>query len=69
MYTVQRDGIYLLTLNIKNVTPNGRINKNEDKFFANVEVAMKSPYGYLSATNWPLLHVTYFKFLHKNYLL
>lgn len=61
MYTVLRDGVYLLTVTIKpDISNYFELKNGEDKFTANLEVSMRGPHGYLSATNWPLLHVFYF---------
>lgn len=49
--------MYLLTVTIKQDT---RYVKKDSKFTANLEISMKGPHGYLSATNWPLLHVINF---------
>ncbi|XP_060840967.1 transmembrane protein 87A isoform X1 [Rhopalosiphum padi] len=53
VYTVLTDGVYLLTVTIKQDT---RYVQKDNKFTANLEISMKGPHGYLSATNWPLLH-------------
>lgn len=47
IYTITKDGLYLLTLNITSV--------NSKPFEAKVHVEMKGSYGYLSAAEWPLL--------------
>jgi len=57
VYTILTDGVYLLTVTIKQDT---RYVKKDSKFTANLEISMKGPHGYLSATNWPLLHVINF---------
>jgi len=49
--------VYLLTATVKQDT---RYVKLDDEFTANLEILMKGPHGYLSATNWPLLHVINF---------
>lgn len=49
IFTITKDGIYIFQLTI---------NQLEGKAFsANVHVEMKAPYGYLSASDWPLLLV------------
>lgn len=53
--------MYLLTATVKQDT---RYVKKDDKFTANIEILMKGPHGYLSATNWPLLHVINFNKVH-----
>jgi len=53
VYTVLTDGVYLLTVTIRQDT---RYVQKDNKFTANLEISMKGPHGYLSATNWPLLH-------------
>lgn len=56
MYTILQDGVYILTITIRPVF--SKIDQSE--FTANLEVSMRGPHGYLSAINWPLLHVIYF---------
>lgn len=53
VYTVLTDGVYLLTATVKQ---DDRYVQKDNKFTANLEISMKGPHGYLSATNWPLLH-------------
>lgn len=67
VYTVLRDGVYLLTLTIQPEIINPQQFDNENQFNGNLEVSMQGPHGYLSATNWPLLHVIYF-ITHCKYL-
>jgi len=51
--------MYLLTITIKPDSNDLVKHENdENKFTANLEVSMRGPHGYLSATNWPLLHVS-----------
>lgn len=52
--------MYLLTATVKQA----RYVKFDEDFTANIEISMKGPHGYLSATNWPLLHVINFNKLH-----
>ncbi|XP_065226214.1 transmembrane protein 87A isoform X1 [Planococcus citri] len=47
IYTITKDGLYLLTLNISFV--------DSKPFEAKVHIEMKGTYGYLSAAEWPLL--------------
>lgn len=57
VYTILRDGMYLLTITIKPDSNNLVEHENdENKFTANLKVSMRGPHGFLSATNWPLLH-------------
>lgn len=53
--------MYLLTATVKQDT---RYVNFDDEFSANIEISMKGPHGYLSATNWPLLHVNNFNKFH-----
>lgn len=61
VYTVLQEGAYLLSVSVK-PRPRDYSEPNDDqsKFFANLKVSMRGPHGFLSATNWPLLHVTCF---------
>ncbi|VVC27947.1 Hypothetical protein CINCED_3A014724 [Cinara cedri] len=57
VYTVLRDGVYLLTITIKpNIRNLPGFGIDDNKFSGNLEVSMRGPHGYLSATNRPLLH-------------
>lgn len=61
--------MYLLTITVKpiNVFPEPN---DQNKFTTYLEVSMRGPHGFLSATNWPLLHVIYFiDVTNKNYIL
>lgn len=61
VYTVLRDGVYILTITVTPMSTSPfKFNNDNNKFFANIEVSMRGPHGFLSAENWPLLHVTYF---------
>jgi len=52
--------MYLLTITIKPDSNNLVEHENDEKkFTANLKVSMQGPHGFLSATNWPLLHVVY----------
>lgn len=53
--------MYLLSVTIQPDTNNQEGFKNDlNKFSANLEVSMRGPHGFLSATNWPLLPVICF---------
>jgi len=54
VFTVHKDGVYLLIVYMK--LASGDINKN---FQAEVKVQMIGEQGYLSATEWPLLIVSH----------
>lgn len=53
--TIHKDGMYNFQLAIQSQRP----------FLAKVHIEMKAPYGYLSATDWPLLLVGKNKLKHK----
>lgn len=52
--------MYLLTVTIKPVGNYLESNNYPNQFTANLDVSMRGPHGFLSATNWPLLHVINF---------
>lgn len=54
--------MYLLTATVKQ---DNKYVQSDDKFTANIEISMKGPHGYLSATNWPLLHVINLNNVHE----
>lgn len=61
VYTVLQEGAYLLSVSVKQSSRDySEPNDDQSKFFATLKVSMRGPYGFLSATNWPLLHVICF---------
>ncbi|XP_050532146.1 transmembrane protein 87B [Daktulosphaira vitifoliae] len=56
VYTVPKDGMYLLTVTV--TTKNSQMPSSDtilENFTANLQITMCGPQGYLSASNWPLL--------------
>lgn len=60
VYTILENGMYLLTVTVKPINIFSEPKDNQNKFTTYLEVSMQGPHGFLSATNWPLLHVIYF---------
>lgn len=54
--------MYLLTITIENIFSEDLTESNYDQneFTVHLDVSMRGPHGFLSAANWPLLHVVYF---------
>lgn len=58
--------MYLLTITIKPIVSSFESINNPSQFTADLEVSMQGPHGFLSATNWPLLHVIYLNCIAYN---
>lgn len=60
--------MYFLTVTITPIANDvPEFDNDENKFIGNLEVIMKGPHGFLSAANWPLLHVINFIYLLYRY--
>lgn len=58
--------MYILTITIKQNSRNSPgYDMYDNKFDGKLEVSMRGPHGYLSATNWPLLHVIIYNIMYS----
>ncbi|XP_050428607.1 transmembrane protein 87B [Adelges cooleyi] len=55
VYTITKEGMYLLTVTVTLQVPDNDRDIDISKFTYGLNVYMRGPQGYLSATNWPLL--------------
>lgn len=58
--------MYILTIRILPIFENSLESSDLNKFTAILEVSMRGPHGFLSASNWPLFPVIYFNCINVN---